>query len=67
MISAKESSWFNMVTTIIHIGFIAFIIIAGFAKGNASNITAGVREGEGEWERGESEWRAMMGEMNLNV
>ncbi|KAJ7526545.1 hypothetical protein O6H91_16G011400 [Diphasiastrum complanatum] len=37
--STKDSSTLNMVMTIFHLSFIIFIIIAGFAKGNISNLT----------------------------
>lgn len=36
--STKESSTFNIITTVIHIAFILFIIVAGFAYGNESNL-----------------------------
>ncbi|KAJ7570443.1 hypothetical protein O6H91_01G120000 [Diphasiastrum complanatum] len=37
--STKDSSIFNMVVTLVHLAFIVFIIIAGFAKGNISNLS----------------------------
>lgn len=37
--STKESSTFNIVLTVVHIGFILFIIAVGFARGEAKNFT----------------------------
>ncbi|KAJ7542946.1 hypothetical protein O6H91_09G018900 [Diphasiastrum complanatum] len=37
--STKDSSIFNMIMTIFHLAFIIFIILAGFTKGNNSNLT----------------------------
>nr|QOU08748.1 catalase [Larix gmelinii var. olgensis] len=37
--STKESSAVNMVLTVLHLAFILFIIVIGFAKGNVNNLT----------------------------
>ncbi|XP_042420055.1 cationic amino acid transporter 6, chloroplastic-like [Zingiber officinale] len=37
--STKESSVLNMILTAIHIAFIAFIIVAGFVRGDVRNLT----------------------------
>lgn len=37
--STKESSAVNMVLTALHLGFILFIIVIGFAKGDVKNLT----------------------------
>lgn len=37
--STKESSAVNMVLTVLHLGFILFIIIIGFSKGHVKNLT----------------------------
>eukprot|EP01018_Ginkgo_biloba_P012117 Gb_10486 [translate_table: standard] len=37
--STKESSVFNMLLTVLHVGFILFIVILGFTKGNSKNFT----------------------------
>ncbi|KAH9317549.1 hypothetical protein KI387_019318, partial [Taxus chinensis] len=37
--STKESSVFNMVLTAVHVGFILFIIVIGFGKGENRNFT----------------------------
>lgn len=37
--STKKSSTFNLVMTVLHIGFILFIIVAGFVKGDTRNLT----------------------------
>jgi len=38
--STKNSSTFNLVMTVLHIAFVLFIIVAGFAKGDVRNLTA---------------------------
>lgn len=37
--NTKESSIFNMVLIVLHVAFIVFIIILGFAKGDTKNLT----------------------------
>ncbi|EYU19824.1 hypothetical protein ABFS82_06G084200 [Erythranthe guttata] len=37
--STKESSWLNMVLTVLHILFIVFVIVVGFWKGDWNNFT----------------------------
>jgi len=37
--STKNSSTFNLVMTVLHIAFVLFIIVAGFAKGDVRNLT----------------------------
>lgn len=37
--STKDSSAVNMVLTVLHLGFILFIIVIGFAKGHVKNLT----------------------------
>ncbi|GFP88833.1 cationic amino acid transporter 7 chloroplastic [Phtheirospermum japonicum] len=37
--STKESSWLNLVLTVLHILFVAFVIVMGFWRGDTKNFT----------------------------